>query len=190
MHRLAGTQRVTGAPRGRDALSDKHAGAHHGASGRVDRMPDAPSASTLRHDLRRLDAFPSLTPDRLRMAYREACLARLHVERVVQECLKGKVKFAIWGPGEEIHGTAAALAFFDAAPTIEHVGIVGHYRSASLLALWCRQQGYNDFHLDHMRQQLSKATDPWSGGRQMTAHFNDLRFGVVPVQSALGMQLG
>jgi 2-oxoisovalerate dehydrogenase E1 component len=56
--------------------------------------------------------------------------------------------------------------------------------------MWCRLRGYEDFHLDHMRQQLSRTTDPWSGGRQMTAHFNDMRYNILPVQSALGMQLG
>jgi len=150
-------------------------------------MPDAPSTSP-RYDLSRLSQFPELTSDVMRVAYREACMARMHVERVVQECLKGIVKFAIWGPGEEIHGTATALA----AQTelgFDKFAICGHYRSASLLGLWARLQGYEDFHLDHMRQQLSRSTDPWSGGRQMTAHFNDMRFGILPVQSALGMQV-
>lgn len=153
-------------------------------------MPDASGStkSELRYDLSRLSEFPALTPERMRAAYREACLARLHVERVVQECLKGQVKFAIWGPGEEIHGTASALAFEDVAAH-EHFAICGHYRSASMLAMWARIRGYDDFHLDHMRQQLSKVTDPWSHGRQMTAHFNDIRHGALPVQSALGMQV-
>ena len=151
-------------------------------------MPDAPGKHTLRHDLARLGEFESLTPDVLRAAYREACMARMHVERVVQECLKGTVKFAIWGPGEEIHGTAAALALHEVVNP-DAFAICGHYRSASLLAMWSRLRGYDDFHLDHMRQQLSKATDPWSAGRQMTAHFNDMRFNTLPVQSALGMQV-
>ncbi|MBX7080195.1 MAG: hypothetical protein K1X88_13455 [Nannocystaceae bacterium] len=153
-------------------------------------MPDAsgPGSSELRHDLARLTEFPELTPERLRLAYREACMARMHVERVVQECLKGQVKFAIWGPGEEIHGTASALAFADVAER-DRFAICGHYRSASMLAMWARQCGYDDFHLDHMRQQLSRVTDPWSGGRQMTAHFNDMRFNTLPVQSALGQQV-
>ncbi len=151
-------------------------------------MPDASSPGRLKYDLGRLDDHPELTPDLLRLAYREACLARLHVERVVQECLKGKVKFAIWGPGEEVHGTAAALALHDVVDP-EAFAIAGHYRSASLLAMWNRLVGYEDFHLDHMRQQLSRATDPWSGGRQMTAHFNDLAHNTLPVQSALGMQV-
>jgi len=150
-------------------------------------MPDAPSTSP-RYDLSRLSQFPELSPEVLRLAYREACLARMHVERVVQECLKGIVKFAIWGPGEEIHGTATALAA-KAELSFDAFAICGHYRSASLLGLWARLQGYEDFYLDHMRQQLSRSTDPWSGGRQMTAHFNDMRFGILPVQSALGMQV-
>ena len=150
-------------------------------------MPDAPSTSP-RYDLSRLSQFPELTPEHMRLAYREACLSRMHVERVVQECLKGIVKFAIWGPGEEIHGTATALAA-KTELTFDTFAICGHYRSASLLATWARLQGYEDFHLDHMRQQLSRSTDPWSGGRQMTAHFNDMRFGILPVQSALGMQV-
>lgn len=152
-------------------------------------MPEGSSPGRRpKFDLGRLDEFPALTPDRLRLAYREACMARMHVERVVQECLKGKVKFAIWGPGEEIHGTAAALAMADVVDP-EAFAIAGHYRSASLLAMWSRVRGYEDFHLDHMRQQLSRATDPWSGGRQMTAHFNDLEHNTLPVQSALGMQI-
>ncbi len=150
-------------------------------------MPDAPSTSP-RYDLSRLSQFPELTPDTMKLAYREACMARMHVERIVQECLKGIVKFAIWGPGEEIHGTATALAARETL-SFDKFAICGHYRSASLLGLWARMQGYEDFHLDHMRQQLSRSTDPWSGGRQMTAHFNDMRFGILPVQSALGMQI-
>ena len=136
-----------------------------------------------------LSRFPELTPDRLRMAYREMCMARFHVERVVQECSKGNIKFSIWGPGEELHGAAQALAF-ESLVNKDAFAIWGHYRSAGLLSMWARLQGYEDFHLDHMRQQLSRATDPWSAGRQMTAHFNDPRYNMMPVQSALGMQIG
>ena len=150
-------------------------------------MPDAPGKN-VRYDLARLPEFPSLTPEVMRTAYLEACKARMHVERVVQECLKGTVKFAIWGPGEEVHGTAAAVALKDVVD-VDAFAICGHYRSASLLAMWSKLRGYDDFHLDHMRQQLSRSTDPWSAGRQMTAHFNDMRWNTLPVQSALGMQV-
>ncbi|MCY1055816.1 transketolase C-terminal domain-containing protein [Nannocystis sp. SCPEA4] len=151
---------------------------------------DLPTPSkTLRFDLRDLARFPSLTPDLLRLAYQEMLIARCHVERVVQECAKGTIKFAIWGSGEELHGAAEALAFAEVVNP-DAFGICAHYRSAGLLAMWSRLRGYQDFHLDHMRQQLCKVTDPWTGGRLMTAHFNDLRFNTLPVQSALGMQFG
>jgi 2-oxoisovalerate dehydrogenase E1 component len=142
-----------------------------------------------KYPLDRLDHHPALTPELLRLAYREMCLARCHVERVVQECSKGNIKFAIWGPGEELHGAAQALAYSEIVNP-EAFTICGHYRSAGLLSTWARLRGYQDFHLDHMRQQLSRVTDPWSGGRQMTAHFNSMGLNMLPVQSALGMQLG
>ena len=142
-----------------------------------------------KYPLTRLSDHPTLTPDLLRLAYREMCLARCHVERVVQECSKGNIKFAIWGPGEELHGAAQAIAYNEVVNT-EAFGICSHYRSAGLLSMWVRLRGEENFHLNHMRQQLSRVTDPWSGGRQMTAHFNDLPNNVIPGQSALGMQLG
>ncbi|WP_172304197.1 thiamine pyrophosphate-dependent enzyme [Pseudenhygromyxa sp. WMMC2535] len=142
-----------------------------------------------KYPLTTLDQHPSLTPDLLRQVYEEMCRARCHVERVVQECSKGKIKFAIWGPGEELHGAAQAIAYSEVVNP-DAFGISGHYRSAGLLSMWSRLRGYPDFHLDHMRQQLSRATDPWSGGRQMTSHFNDLQLNTLPAQSALGMQLG
>ena len=148
-----------------------------------------PGNPPLRYDLDGLERYPALTPDVLRRAYREMCLARCHVERVVQECAKGTVKFAIWGSGEEVHGVAQALAYQEVVNP-DAFAIAAHYRSAGLLSMWARLRGYDDFHLDHMRQQLTRATDPWSGGRQMTAHFNAMSYNVLPVQSALGMQLG
>lgn len=152
-------------------------------------MDLATPSRPLRFDLRELSRYPRLTPELLRTAYREMCIARCHVERVVQECAKGTIKFAIWGSGEELHGAAEALAYHEVVDP-EAFGICAHYRSAGLLAMWSRLRGYPDFHLDHMRQQLCKSTDPWTGGRLMTAHFNDLRFNTLPVQSALGMQFG
>ena len=53
---------------------------------------------------------PALTPDELRLAYRIATRSRAVEEHIVRLVSRGEVKFAIFGPGEEIHGTAAALA--------------------------------------------------------------------------------
>ena len=119
-----------------------------------------------KYSLADLDQYPNLTPDLLRTAYREMCLSRFHVERVVQECSKGNIKFAIWGPGEELHGAAQALAFNEVVNK-DAFGISGHYRSAGLLGAWSRLQGYEDFHLDHMRQQMSRSTDPWTCDRHL-----------------------
>jgi 2-oxoisovalerate dehydrogenase E1 component len=156
-----------------------------------DRLRFRPPQVTMaaKYPLDRLDHHPSLTPELLRLAYREMCLVRCHVERVVQECSKGNIKFAIWGPGEELHGAAQAIAYSEIVNP-EAFTICSHYRSAGLLSMWARLRGYQDFHLDHMRQQLSRVTDPWSGGRQMTAHFNAIGLNMLPGQSALGMQLG
>ncbi len=142
-----------------------------------------------KYPLTNLASCPELTADKLRLVYKEMCYSRFHVERIVQECSKGNVKFAIWGAGEELHGAAQALAY-DGMVNKDAFGLVGHYRSSGLLGTWARLQGYQDFHLDHMRQQLSRSTDPWTGGRQMTAHFCEPNLHILPVQSALGMQLG
>ena len=142
-----------------------------------------------KYSLARLPEFPTLTPELLRSAYREMCMCRAYVERIVQECSKGTIKFSIWGPGEELHGVAEALAFHEVVNP-DAFGVLGHYRSAGLLSMWARLRGHQDFHLDHMRQQLSRVTDPWSGGRQMTSHYNDMNLNMLPVQSAVGMQMG
>ena len=84
-----------------------------------------------RFDLSALDRYPNLTRERLRMAYREMCMARSHVERVVQECAKGTIKFAIWGSGEEVHGAAEALAF-DEVVNPDAFGICAHGNTSDM----------------------------------------------------------
>ena len=53
---------------------------------------------------------PSPTKKELRLAYRVAARSRSLEERIINLVRSGEVKFAIWGAGEEIHGTATALA--------------------------------------------------------------------------------
>ncbi|MCO4745159.1 MAG: hypothetical protein KC912_10245 [Proteobacteria bacterium] len=133
------------------------------------------------------DAGPS--KEQLRAAYQIATRSRSVEEHIVRLVSRGELKFAIWGPGEEIHGTAAALALNEVVNP-DHFGIVPHYRSGSLLSMWCELRGYDDFTLDVLRQQFSKATDRISGGRQMVYHLNMPEVGILPVQSPVGMQLG
>ena len=53
---------------------------------------------------------PTPTAEDLRVAYTVAVRSRAAEEHIVRLASRGEVKFAIWGPGEEIHGTATATA--------------------------------------------------------------------------------
>ncbi len=134
---------------------------------------------------------PSELPshDDLREAYRVAVRSRSTEEHIVRLASRGEVKFGIWGPGEEVHGTATALALSKVVDPA-HFGIVPHYRSASLVSAWCTRNGIGDFTQRVLRQQFSKATDGMTGGRQMVYHLQIPEIGVLPVQSPVGMQLG
>ena len=129
------------------------------------------------------------TAEELREAYRLSVASRSVEEHIVRLASRGDVKFAIWGPGEEIHGTATALAFKKVVNP-DNFGIVPHYRSGALVGAWCAARGVNDFNERMLRQQFSKATDGMSGGRQMVYHLYIPEANILPVQSAVGMQLG
>lgn len=131
----------------------------------------------------------SLKPEQLIHAYRVAARSRAVEERIVRLVSQGRVKFSIWGAGEEVHGTATALAL-DRTVEPRHFGLAGHYRSGALCSMWCELRGHQDFTLNLLRQQFSKATDPFSGGRQMVYHLNYPEVGILPIQSPVGMQLG
>ena len=136
-----------------------------------------------------LSDIPELTAEELVQAYRVGSLSRAAEEHIVRLVSRGEVKFAIFGPGEEVHGVATALALKKAVdPT--RFGIVPHYRSGALCSAWCSLNGVDDFTLRMLRQQFSKATDTMSGGRQMVYHLHIPEVGILPVQSPVGMQLG
>lgn len=137
----------------------------------------------------RLKSAPAPTHEELALAYRVAVRNRATDERIVQLCTQGKVKFAIWGAGEEIHGSATALALHRASANRAHVAMALHYRSGTLAQTWCELGGYHDFTRVLLRQQLSKATDEMSGGgRQMVYHLCLMEHGILPIQSPVGMQ--
>ena len=132
---------------------------------------------------------PELTKKELLHAYRVGLRSRILEEHIVKLVSRGEVKFAIWGPGEEVHGTATALALSKLVGP-ERFGIVPHYRSGSLCSMWCELNGKDDFSLAVLRQQFSKDTDEMSRGRQMVYHLDIKEVGILPVQSPVGMQLG
>ncbi len=129
------------------------------------------------------------THEELRLAYTVAARSRALEERIINLVRTGEVKFAIWGAGEEIHGTATALALSKYV-TPKNFGIVPHYRSGSMCSMWCDLNGFEGFSEAVFRQQLSRDTDPLSRGRQMVYHLDIKEVGILPVQSPVGMQLG
>lgn len=130
-----------------------------------------------------------LTDTELRSAYRIAVRSRVMEEYFVRLVNRGEVKFSIWGPGEEIHGAATALALSKVVKLGEF-GMILHYRSACLATMWAELHGHKDMTLDLTRQQFSRSTDPMTGGRMMVNHIVMLDLGLLPVQSPTGMQLG
>jgi 2-oxoisovalerate dehydrogenase E1 component len=140
-----------------------------------------------------LHGVPKPTPQELRDMYRIAARSRCVEEHVVRLVARGEVKFAIWGPGEEVHGTATALALSKVVEDVQHFGIVPHYRSGAMISAWCElkaKEDVPDFSRRMLRQQFSRGTDEMSGGRQMVYHLHIPEAGVLPVQSPVGMQLG
>jgi 2-oxoisovalerate dehydrogenase E1 component len=133
--------------------------------------------------------MPVPTADELRLAYAIGARSRSVEEHIVRLVSRGEVKFAIWGPGEEVHGTATALALSKLVP-VEKFGLVPHYRSGALCGMWTGLHGHTTFTLDLLRQQFSKDTDRMSRGRQMVYHLDMPEYGILPVQSPVGMQLG
>jgi len=127
--------------------------------------------------------------DALRKAYRVAARSRALEEHIVRLVSRGDVKFAIWGPGEEVHGIATALALSEVTDP-SRFGLVPHYRSGCLCSMWCELNGVDDFSLRVLRQQFSRDTDEMSRGRQMVYHLHVPEVGILPVQSPVGMQLG
>ncbi len=130
-----------------------------------------------------------LQDEELIQAYRVGVRSRALEEYIVRLVNKGEVKFAIWGPGEEVHGAATALAL-SRVVTPSNFGLIPHYRSGALCSMWSELNGMKDFSLTVLRQQFSKDTDPISRGRQMVYHLYLPEVGILPVQSPVGMQLG
>lgn len=129
------------------------------------------------------------TDAELLSAYKIAVRSRSLEEQIVRLASRGEVKFSIWGTGEEVHGTATALAL-DRVINHDNFGLVPHYRSGALCGQLCENFGVEDYSLNILRQQFSRATDPISGGRQMVYHIYIPEAGILPVQSCVGMQLG
>jgi 2-oxoisovalerate dehydrogenase E1 component len=152
---------------------------------RPSQQPDRRASSRAPAD----DELVGLGTEELRLAYRTAASSRVLESMIVRLASRGEVRFATWGTGEEVHAVATALAF-DHAANPARFGLAPHYRSGCLMSMWCTLRGVTDFQRQVLRQQLSRATDQQTGGRQMVYHLTFPEAGILPVQSPVGMQLG
>lgn len=142
-----------------------------------------------------MQMWADLTASDLRHAYEVALETRAQIVTCMAMKTRGEgVEFWIGGPGEEVHGAAAALALHrtvrEGPPAGGDLALFCHYRSDALAAMNAALQGDENFVLDYFRQALSRTTDPHSGGRQMVMHMCRPELGLWPVQSPVGMQLG
>ncbi|TNF30801.1 MAG: hypothetical protein EP329_13315 [Deltaproteobacteria bacterium] len=137
--------------------------------------------------------WADLSASDLRQAYEIALETRAQIVTCMAMKTRGEgVEFWIGGPGEEVHGTASALALHRAVRETEPGGELAlfcHYRSDALAAMNAELLGDHDSVLDYFRQALSRTTDPHSAGRQTVMHLCRPDLGLWPVQSPVGMQL-
>ncbi len=143
--------------------------------------------------VRALRPWADLDEATLRQAYDVALETRAQIVTCMMMKTRGEgVEFWIGGPGEEVHGTATALALHRVVREGSAPGDLAfflHYRSDALAAMTAALRGEKTFVLDYFRQALSRITDPHSGGRQMVMHLCRPEIGIWPVQSPVGMQL-
>ncbi len=141
-----------------------------------------------------MQMWSGLSAADLRQAYEVALATRASILTAMTMKSRGEgVEFWIGGPGEEVHGTATALALHRVVRPDDGVpgdlALFCHYRSDALAGMTARLRGRTDFVRGYFRQALSRATDPHSGGRQMVMHLCLPEVGIWPVQSPVGMQL-
>jgi 2-oxoisovalerate dehydrogenase E1 component len=159
------------------------------------------------------ERYPELNEEGLLRSYRHMLRERILTQKIYQHYLRDEFAFAVTDAGHEVHGAAAAQAFhhevnskafaafainsrgpsetlvIDPRHAPSRFAISPHYRSGTLVGMWADLQGYRDFFADYIRQQLSRATDRWSKGRQTASHFNDQSYQTLPGQSEVGRNL-
>ena len=136
-------------------------------------------------------SFPELTNERMVKVYELAVRDRIRTQKIIMGLGAGDVHFAAAGAGHEVCQIAAAIALADEVG-IGNVAISPYYRQGALIGTWLHLNGcsHDDYVADSFRQMMSRATDPSSGGRNMGSHDSYPQFHVLPVKSALGMNLG
>jgi len=133
--------------------------------------------ATTERDVTETEDLAGLTPDQLLRMYRTMVTSRRVDDREQSLKRQNKIFFQISGAGHEAIGVAVAEHCVAA-----HDWFYFYYRDrAFALAL-------GQTPLDHLLQAVAAEDDPASGGRQMPAHFGDVRYNIVSVSSPTGTQ--
>ncbi len=119
----------------------------------------------------------ALTPEQLLRFYRTMVTSRRIDDREISLKRQNKIFFQISGAGHEAIGVAVAEHCLPA-----HDWFFLYYRDRAF-ALSLGQTP-----LDHLLQAAGAAADPASGGRQMPAHFGDVRYNIASTSSPTGTQ--
>ena len=118
-----------------------------------------------------------LSPEQLLRFYRTMVTSRRIDDREISLKRQNKIFFQISGAGHEAIGVALAEHCVPA-----HDWFFFYYRDrAFTLAL-------GQTPLDHLLQAVGAEADPASGGRQMPAHYGDVRFNIANTSSPTGTQ--
>ncbi len=116
-----------------------------------------------------------------RLVHRMMAKSRVLEERLVQMTRSGDGYFWIGGPGEEAFNVCLGLLVKKGqGPEFDYLHL--HYRSSAILVAMGMDVA------DALRQMASKATDPFSGGRNFVNHYAIKEWNVVPGASTIETQ--
>ena len=132
--------------------------------------------ATTEHEATARD-LAGLSPDQLLRVYRTMVTSRRIDDREMSLKRQNKTFFQISGAGHEAIGVAVAEHCIPA-----HDWFFFYYRDRAFsLAL-------GQTPLDHLLQAVGAGADPASGGRQMPAHYGDVRYNIASTSSPTGTQ--
>ena len=133
--------------------------------------------ATQEHEVTETRDVAGLTAEQLLRFYRTMVTSRRVDDREISLKRQNKIFFQISGAGHEAIGVALAEWLKSA-----HDWFFFYYRDRAM-ALSLGQTP-----LDHLLQAVGAEADPASGGRQMPAHYGDVRYNIANTSSPTGTQ--
>ncbi|MDP2958440.1 MAG: dehydrogenase E1 component subunit alpha/beta [Longimicrobiales bacterium] len=133
--------------------------------------------ATKERDVTAAQELAGLSPEQLLRLYRTMVTSRRIDDREMSLKRQSKIFFQISGAGHEAIGVAMAEHCLPA-----HDWFFFYYRDRAF-ALSLGQTP-----LEHLLQAVGAEADPASGGRQMPAHFGDVRYNIASTSSPTGTQ--